>query len=83
MPTLLRWRGRRFYFYSSDADEPPHVHVDHSGRTIKIWLDTLKVAYNDGYPMREVTAILDIVDRNRERLLEGWREYFDDRRQNA
>jgi cell division septum initiation protein DivIVA len=53
------------------------VHGDHSGRTIKIWLDTLKVAYNDGYPMREVTALLDIVDRNRERLLEAWREYFD------
>jgi hypothetical protein len=77
MPTVLRWRGRRFYFYSGDGDEPPHVHVDHSGRTIKIWLATLKVAYNDGYPMREVTAILHIVDRNRDRLLEAWREYFD------
>jgi hypothetical protein len=51
------------------------VHVDHGGRTIKIWLDP---TYNDGYPMREVTAILDVVDRNRERLLEAWREYFDD-----
>lgn len=59
------------------------MHVDHGGRTIKIWLRTLKVAYNDGYPMHEVTAILDTVDRNRERLLEAWREYFDDRRQNA
>ena len=57
MPTVLRWRGRRFYFYSSDGDEPPHVHVDHGGRTIKVWLHTLKVAYNDGYTMREVSAI--------------------------
>jgi hypothetical protein len=78
MPTILRWRGRRFYFYSSDGDEPPHVHVDHGGRTMKVWLDTLKVAYNDGYPLREVTTILDIVDQNRERLLEAWREHFDD-----
>jgi hypothetical protein len=78
MPTVLRWRGRRFYFYSSDENEPPHVHVDHSGRTIKVWLDTLKVAYNDGYAMRAVTAILDVVDRNRERFLEAWREHFDD-----
>ena len=38
----------------------------------------LKVAYNDGYRMREVTAILRTVDRNRERLLEAWHEYFDD-----
>ena len=71
MPTIPRWRGRRFYFYSSDGDEPPQVHVDHSGRTIKVWLNTLKVAYNNGYPMREVTAILATVDRNRERLLES------------
>jgi hypothetical protein len=47
------------------------VHVDHSGRTIKIWLDILNVAYNDGYPMREVTAILRIVDRDRQQLLEA------------
>jgi hypothetical protein len=59
------------------------VHVDHSGRTIKIWLDILNVAYNDGYPMREVTAILRIVDRDRQQLLEAWREYYDDRRQDA
>lgn len=77
MPTILRWKGYRFYFYSSDGDEPPHVHVDHSGRTIKVWLETLKVAYNDGYRLREVSAIFDLVDRNRERLLEAWREYFD------
>ena len=54
------------------------MHVDHGGRTIKIWLDTLKVAYNDGYPMREVTAILDVVDGHRERLREAWSDYFDD-----
>jgi hypothetical protein len=78
VPTILRHRGYRFYFYSSDADEPPHVHVDHSGRTINVWLETLKIAYNDGYPMRTVTVVLDLVDRNRDQLLEAWREYFDD-----
>jgi hypothetical protein len=78
MPTILRWRGRRFYFYSSDGDELPHGHVDHGGRTIKVWLGTPRIAYNDGYAMREVTSILNVVERNRERLLEAWREYFDD-----
>ena len=78
MPTVLRWKGYRCYFYSSDKEEPPHVHIDHSGRTAKIWLDTLEVAHNDGYPMREITAILDVVDRHREQLLEAWHGYFDD-----
>ena len=44
MATVPEVAGRRFYFYSSDGDEPPRIHVDHSGRTIKIWLGTLKVA---------------------------------------
>jgi hypothetical protein len=76
MPTILRWRARRSTS-TAVTGEPPHIHVDHSGRTMKIWLDTLKVAYNDGCPIREVTAILGVVDRNRGRFLEAWREYFD------
>ena len=27
MPVVLRWKGYQFLFYSSDGDEPPHVHV--------------------------------------------------------
>jgi hypothetical protein len=27
MPTLLRWRGYGFHFYSREPDEPPHFHV--------------------------------------------------------
>ena len=54
------------------------MHVDHGGRTIKVWLDTLKIAYNDGYTMREITAILNVVERNRKGFLEAWREHFDD-----
>ena len=28
MPTVLRAGPYRFLFYSSDAEEPPHVHVE-------------------------------------------------------
>jgi hypothetical protein len=27
MPTLLRWKGYRFFFWSGDRGEPSHVHV--------------------------------------------------------
>jgi hypothetical protein len=27
MPTALRWRGYRFFFWSGDRDEPPHTRV--------------------------------------------------------
>ena len=29
MPTLLQTEGFRFFFYSNERREPPHVHVEH------------------------------------------------------
>jgi hypothetical protein len=28
VPTIFRWKGYRFHFYSDEGQEPPHVHVD-------------------------------------------------------
>ena len=39
MPTLLRWKGYRFFFWSGDRGEPPHVHVKKGAGEAKIWLD--------------------------------------------
>ena len=36
MPTILRIEGYRFYFYSHEPNELPHVHVDKAGSTMKI-----------------------------------------------
>lgn len=49
MPTLLRWKGYRFFFYSADGWEPPHVHVVKDGREAKIWLRDLNIAVNLGF----------------------------------
>ena len=38
MPTVLRWNGYRFYFFSNEGHEPPHVHIDKAGRSCKFWL---------------------------------------------
>jgi hypothetical protein len=37
MPTIVI-DGYKFRFYSSDIQEPPHVHVIHGGDVAKIWL---------------------------------------------
>jgi hypothetical protein len=36
MPTLLRWKGYRFFFYSADGWEPAHIHVAKDGKETKI-----------------------------------------------
>ncbi len=46
MPTVLRSGPYRFYFYSHEPNEPPHVHVDRDDVSAKFWLDPVQLAAN-------------------------------------
>ncbi|HEY0111826.1 MAG TPA: DUF4160 domain-containing protein [Allosphingosinicella sp.] len=80
MPTVLRIYGFRFYFYSHEPNEPPHVHVDKAEATAKVWLVEVEFAVQHGFRTKERNAILSIVEEHREMLLEAWHEFFDDDR---
>jgi predicted SnoaL-like aldol condensation-catalyzing enzyme len=43
VPTLLRQGPYRFFIYSGDRDEPPHVHVERENRVAKVWLDPVRL----------------------------------------
>jgi hypothetical protein len=45
MPTLLRWKRYRFFFWSGDRGEPPHVHVRKGKAEAKVWLDPIELRY--------------------------------------
>ena len=77
MPTILRIEGYRFYFYSHEPNEPPHVHIDKAGATMKVWLEDLRVAKSRGFRAKERNAILVRVEEHRTMMLEAWHEYFD------
>ncbi|HME27555.1 MAG TPA: DUF4160 domain-containing protein [Acetobacteraceae bacterium] len=76
MPTTLREAGFRFYFYSSDRREPPHVHVDRGGASAKIWLERVEVARNIGFAAQELGDIVRLVRGRRTELLEAWHVHF-------
>jgi hypothetical protein len=76
MPTLIRLNGFRFYFYSHEPNEPPHIHIDKGDATIKIWLETLEVAKSRGFRAHEIGGILVLVAEKRTMFLEKWHEYF-------
>ena len=38
MPAILRIGAYRFYFYSHEPNEPPHIHIDRDNLTAKFWL---------------------------------------------
>jgi hypothetical protein len=76
MPTIFI-DGYTFRFYSSDVNEPPHVHVIKAEREAKIWLKSLEVAYNRGYNKTELNRVFKLTEQNKAKLLEAWNEYFD------
>jgi len=48
MPTLLRVEGFRFFLFSNEGQEPPHVHVSKGDGVAKLWLAPLQLAYARG-----------------------------------
>ena len=78
MPTALRIRQYRFYFYSYDCDEPRHMHVDRENRSAKFWLDPdVLLAENYGYNRKDLRDIEQITRENLERLRDEWDAFCD------
>jgi hypothetical protein len=76
MPTVLRVESFRFYFYSHETNEPPHIHVDKEGDSAKFWLEPVSLARNIGYSAKDLKRIQEIIVRNKSFLLEKWNGYF-------
>ena len=76
MPALLRVRGYRFFFFSMEGREPPHIHVAHAGRYAKFWLEPVSVAEVRSFRGHEMTEIRQIVVENKQFFLEKWNDYF-------
>lgn len=76
MPTVLRIRGYRFFFFSLEGNEPPHIHVEQAERFAKFWLDPIMLAKSRGFRSGELTELQAMVVENRELFLEKWNEYF-------
>ncbi len=54
MPTVLMESGFRFFFYSSEGDEPAHIHVTKGDAEGKIWLEPhFQQAYMDSRLQKE------------------------------
>jgi hypothetical protein len=75
-PSILRSGPYRFYFVSHDQHEPPHVHIDRDAFSAKFWLNTVTLAYNLGFPARELRTLEALTSKNQKQLLEAWNEYF-------
>lgn len=76
MPTVLRIGPYRFYFYSHEPNEPPHIHIDRDDKSAKFWVNPVSLARNLGFRANELRQIESIVAENESIILEKWNEYF-------
>lgn len=77
MPTVMRLDGYRFFFYSGEGNEPPHIHVEHGDRVAKYWLEPVELASSARFRSHELGEVQAIVDANRDSLVRAWHEHFD------
>jgi hypothetical protein len=77
VPTVARIGPYRFFFFSNEGTEPPHVHVQRERAHAKLWLRPVAVAAVRGFEAPEVNAIEKIVRGNQALFEEAWHEYFE------
>lgn len=76
MPTVLRIRGYRFFFFSREGKEPPHIHVEQAERYAKFWLRPVSLAESEGFRSWEITELRKLVEQHRGLFEEKWNEHF-------
>ena len=75
-PTVLQRGPYRFFFFSSDRNEPGHVHVKRDRKLAKFWLAPVRMAYNYGFSETELNRIVGVVGKHETALSKAWHDYF-------
>jgi hypothetical protein len=76
VPTVLLAEGCRFFFFSNEGTEPPHIHVEQGDGYAKFWLEPVELVDAVGMKTRELGRARLLVIQHRIDFREKWREYF-------
>ena len=76
MPTVSRRGPYRFFFYSSDGEEPRHVHVERDANVAKFWLEPVGLQGSRGFRRADLARIAGIAEEHRRELVGAWDEYL-------
>jgi hypothetical protein len=76
MPTLLRVDGFRFFFYSNERQEPPHVHVEKGRGEAKLWLQPVELAYSNGLTPAELRWVRELTFAHQAAFVDQRYEHF-------
>ena len=74
MSVVLRI-GRVNFKINANDHNPPHVHVEGYGESVRISLNDLEPMDDTGFSPAALRMIREAVRMHREELLEKWKEY--------
>jgi hypothetical protein len=75
VPTVLVKDGFRFFFYSREGNEPPHIHVIGKGGEMKIWLGNLSIATVYALSPKEQRIVCEIAGANIALFKAEWEKF--------
>ncbi len=76
MPKVLDVEGFRFFFFSDERQEPPHVHVEKGNGTAKLWLQPVRIAYAHNLTPAEIRRIRELTFEHQVAFVERRNEHF-------
>ncbi len=76
MPTVLRLLGFRFFFYSEEGNEPPHIHVEKGDARGKYWIDPVERVYMRGFSRQDIKRAETFIHDHRQLINDTWHEHF-------
>ena len=76
MPTILKVAGFRFFFYSLEGHEPPHIHIEQGDSVAKYWLEPVRLANSYGFRSQQLNRLRLLVIEHRKTFQEAWNAHF-------
>jgi hypothetical protein len=75
-PTVFRYRGYRFFFFSRE-ERKMHVHVSSSEGEAKFWLEPeIRLAHNYGLSAKAILFAQKIIEEKRDEIANSWKKHF-------
>jgi len=79
-PTVKKIGPYRFFFYSNEGLEPPHIHVQEGVKLAKFWLKTGELADSVNFSAHELNKVQALIKQHGDSFMEAWDEFLKHRK---
>jgi tRNA G10 N-methylase Trm11 len=72
MPTILRLKGYRFFWFSNESREPIHIHVIKEKTEAKFWLSPVRLRKTAVFRNTNSEQFKKLIEKNEETIKNAW-----------